>query len=183
MKRDDVLDWMRSHRESVHGDPEQILGRAEREARHHAAEHAWLYAKRIALREAASWHECSLGSHAAEDAVAREVCHDLARELRHLEPQPDRDPVRLLESETLAALEQDAAAQMRPWIGDVAGEEEHKVWKEIVRFTHERASELIREGSMSTTSGWEDTHSYSETAERLASILALDFEQHARRVP
>jgi len=183
MKRDDILDWMRSHRESVCGDPEQILGRAEFAARHHAAEHAWLHAKEIAEREAASWTGCSLGSHAAEDTVALEVCHDLARELRQHEPKPEGDPDALLDSETLAAFGQDARAQLRAWIGEVAGQEEHRTWNEIVRFTHARARSLIRDGTMSTASGWDSTHSYSETALRIATILARDYEQHARAVP
>jgi hypothetical protein len=182
MKRDEILDWMRAHREAVHGDPEQILERAESDARHHAAEHAWLHAKRIAEREAESWRLASLGSHAAEDTVALELCHDLAREMRHQEPHPDADERKLLGSETLAALGPDARLQLRPWIGEIAGMEEHRVWDEVVRFTHDRAMSLIRDGTMSRTSGWEDTHSYTETAVRLSILLAHDFETRAHRV-
>lgn len=182
MKRDDILDWMRGHRESVRGDPEQVLERAEHEARRHAAQHAWRHAKEIAQREAASWLERSPGSHAAEDTVALELCHDLARELRHREPLPDGDEAVLLEPETLAAFAQESRAQLRSWIGEVASEEEHRVWNEVVRFTHARAKTLIHEGAMSRASGWELTHFYTETAVRLAEILAHDYEEHARSV-
>ena len=182
MKRDEILDWMRSHRDSVRGDPDQLLSRAEVETRHHAAAHAWLHAMQIAKREAASWMERSPGSHAAADTVAHEFCHDLARELRHLEPQPDADEAALLHPETLAAFAQEARAQLRSWIGEVASQEEHRVWDEVVRFTHARAKTLIREGTMSTASGWELTRFYTETAVQLAEILAHDYEEHARNV-
>jgi hypothetical protein len=181
MKREEILDWMRAHREAVRGDPEQILQRAESDARHHAAAHAWLHAKRMAEREAEGWRESSLGSHAAEDTVALELCHDLAREMRHHEPHPDADPTALLEPETLAALGPDARAQLRSWIGEVAGQEEHRVWDEVVHFTHDRALSLIREGAMTKVSGWEDTHFYTETAVRLSTLLAHEFEERAHR--
>jgi hypothetical protein len=180
MRRDEILDWLRSHHDSVRGDPEQVLERAEHEARRHAAEQAWLHAKEIAEREVVSWKSRSLGSHAAEDTVAHEFCHDLARELRHLEPHPEGDEAALVDPGTLDAFAQEARALLRSWVGEVAGKEEHRVWKEVVRFTHARAKSLIREGTVSTASGWEFTHSYSETAARKAAILAHDSEKHAR---
>ena len=179
MQRDEILDWMRAHRDAVHGDPDQLLARAESDARQHAAAHAWLHAKRIAEREAESWRHCSLGSHAAEDTVALELCHDLAREMKRSEPHPIADETTLLDRETLAAFDPEARAQIRPWISDVAGREEHRVWTEVVRFTHDRAMSLIREGTMSRTSGWEDTHWFTETAVRLNLLLAHDFEERA----
>jgi len=180
MKRDEILDWMRSHRDTVRGDPEQLLWRAEDETRHRAAAHAWRCAKAIVEREAEVWKQRSPGSHAAEDAVASEFCHDLARELRHLEPHPDVDEAALLEPEALAAFTFEARAMLRSWIGEVAGQEEHRVWNEVVRFTHARARSLIEEGAVSTASGWELTHFYTETAVRVAGILARDYEEHAR---
>lgn len=180
MKRDEILDWMRSHHESVRGDPEQLLSRAENETRHHAAVHAWLHAKEIAEHEAESWRNRSPGSHAAEDTVASELCHDLARELRHLEPHPDPDEAAFLDSETLAAFAPEARMMLRSWIGEVAGEEEHRVWKEVVRFTRARAKSLIHEGALSTVGGWELTHFYTETAVRVVEILVRDYEEHAR---
>ena len=180
MKRDEILDWMRSHRDSVRGDPEHLLSRAEDETRHHAATHAWLHAKEIAEHEAESWRHRSPGSHAAEDTVASELCHDLARELRHLEPHPEGGEAALVDPGTLDAFAQEARELLRSWVGEVAGKEEHRVWNEVVRFTHARAKSLIREGTVSTASGWEYTHSYAETAARLAAILAHDYEERAR---
>jgi hypothetical protein len=180
MKTGEILGWLRSHRESVRGDPETILQRAEKEARGHAAEQAWLHAKRIAERELADWKSRSKGSHAAEDCVAHEFCHDLARELRRLEPHPEGDEAAFLDPATLAAFATEARTPLRFWLEDIAGDEEHRVWSEVIRFTHRRAKSLIREGTVSTASGWDQTHSYAETAARLAAILAHDYEEHAR---
>jgi len=180
MRRDEILEWLRAHRESVRGEPEQMLERAEHDARRHAAEQAWLHAQEIAERELASWKSRSQGSHAAEDNVAHEFCHDLARELKHLEPHPEGGEAALVDPGTLDAFTQEARERLRTWVAEVAGKEEHRVWKEVVRFTHARAKSLIREGTVSTASGWELTHSYTETAVRLAAILAHDYEERAR---
>lgn len=180
MKRDEILDWMRSHHSSVRGDPEQLLARAEHEACQHVAAHAWHHAKQIAEQEAESWRHRSPGSHAAEDAVASEVCHDLAREMRHLEPHPDGDETALLDPETLAAFRTEARGILHSWICEVAGKEEHRIWNEVLRFTHARAKSLVHEGAISTASGWELTHFYTETAVRVAEILAHDYDEHAR---
>jgi hypothetical protein len=180
MERTQILDWLRHHRESVHADPDLVLDHAERAARQQACHDAWLHAKAIAERQIALWNQRSKGIHSREDWAAREFCHELARELKHLEPRPEDDPAHWLDAETLAACERDAREQLRDWVRQVAGEEEHRVWQEVVRFTDARARSLVREGRISTEERWEYTHSYAETAARLASILAADFEQHAR---
>jgi hypothetical protein len=171
---------MCAHREAVHGDPQEALDRAEREARRHASEDAWLHAKRIAEGEVERWKHRSHGLHARADWVAREFCHELARELRHLEPRPGAEEAeRWIAPETLGAFESEAREQLRSWLREVVGEEEHRVWAEVVRFTTARARSLVREGAVSTEERWEYTHSYAETAARLAAILASDYEQHA----
>lgn len=180
MRHNEILDWLRSHRDSVRGDPEQLLGSAEHDARRHGAEQAWLHAKQIAEAELARWRDRSLGSHAAENTVALEFCHDLARELRQLEPHLEGDEETLVDPATLGAFDRESRALLRSWIREIAGDEEHRVWREVVRFTNARAKSLIREGAISTASGWEDTHSYTETAARLAAILAHDYEERAR---
>lgn len=180
MERHEILDWLRRHRESVHGEPERLLERAERAARRQAAEDAWRHAKAIAEREMARWSQRSRGIHSREDWAAREFCHELARELKHLEPAPESDEAHWLDRETLDAFEADARAQLREWVRTVAGEEEHKVWREVVRFTDGRARSLAQEGVLSSEERWEYTHSYAETAMRLAAILAEDYEQRAR---
>lgn len=180
MERREILDWLRAHAEAVHGEPDALLERAEREARRRAARDAWLHARAIAERQVALWSQRSRGIHAREDWAAREFCHELARELRQLEPRPESDEAHWLDPETLSALEREAREQLRGWVREVAGEEEHRVWNEVVRFTDSRARSLMREGRVSAEERWEYTHSYAETAARLAAILAEDYEQHAR---
>jgi hypothetical protein len=177
MDRREILDWLRTH---VTGDPQLALDRAERDARRHAAEDAWLHAKAIAEAQIAIWSARSQGIHAREDWVAREFCHELAREMRHLEPRPDGDEGHWLDDDTLRSFDRDARERLREWIRDVAGEEEHRVWREVVRFTDARARSLASEGLVSAEESWELTHSYAETAARLAAILADDYEQQAR---
>jgi hypothetical protein len=180
MERTEILDWLRAHRESVRLDPDVALDRAEREARRQAAQDAWLHAKAIAEREIARWNARSRGIHSREDWAAREFCHELARELKHLEPRPDADAAHWLAPETFDALERDARDALRDWVREVAGEEEHRVWREVVRFTDARARSLVREGRVSTEERWEYTHSYAETAARLAAILVEDYAERAR---
>jgi hypothetical protein len=181
MTRSEILEWLREHQASVEGDPEAALDRAEHEARRRAAEAAWLHAKRIAEAEIERWKNRSHGLHAREDWVAREFCHELAREMRHLEPHPaDADaPERWVDDATLGAFESEARAQLRDWIRDVVGDEEHRVWSEVMRFTDARSRSLVREGVISTEERWERTHSYAETAARLAAILVQDYESRA----
>jgi hypothetical protein len=180
MERNQILDWLRSHRESVHADPAAVLDHAERTAREQAARDAWLHAKAIAERQMALWSQRSRGIHSREDWAAREFCHELARELKHLEPRPEADPAHWLDAQTASAVEREARERLREWVRQVAGEEEHRVWLEVVRFTDARARSLVREGRLSTEERWELTHSYAETAARLAAILAADYEEHAR---
>jgi hypothetical protein len=179
MKRSEIVDWLRAHRESVHGDPDAALDQAERDARRHAAEQAWLRAKQIAERAMQEWKNRSGGMHAREDWVAREFCHELAREMRRMEPHPLGDETALVDRATLDAFETDAREHLRDWVREVAGEEEHRVWAEVVRFTDRRARSLIQDGLVSSEDRWELTHSYAETAARLAGILANDYESRA----
>jgi len=180
MDRHELLDWLRNHRDSVHGDPAAALERAEREARRRAARDAWLHARAIAERQIAFWNARSKGMHSREDWAAGEVCHELARALRRLEPRPDAATAHWLEPQTLAAFEPDARDALRDWVCGVAGDEEHRVWREVVRFTDDRARALVREGRLSTEEGWDATPSYADTAARLAAILVSDYEERAR---
>ena len=183
--RTELLAWLRAHRTAVQGDPEEILERAERDARRRAAEAAWLHAKEYAQAELTRWRGRSEGSHASEDCVAREVCHDFARELRHHEPhdENDADERRWLAPETLGALGEEAREPMRSFLRDVVGEEEHRVWAEVVRFTNHRASSLVRDGVVSTVDGWDETPRYRETAAHVTEILVEDFEARAHPRP
>jgi hypothetical protein len=180
MERSEILDWLRAHRDSIHADPDAALDRAERAARRQAAQDAWLHARAIVERQLALWSRRSQGIPSREDWAAREFCHELARELRHLEPHPETDEAHWVDPETLGTFEREARERLRDWVRAVAGEEEHRVWREVVRFTDARARSLEREGRLSHEERWEHAHSYAETAARLAAILAEDYEAHAQ---
>jgi hypothetical protein len=180
MTRDEILAWLREHQASVQGDPEEALDRAEREVRRRAEREAWLHAKRIAEEKIEFWNRRSRGIPSPEDWVAEEFCRELARELKHMEPKPDQDEAHWVDPEALSPFDREAREQLRSWVRDLAGEEEHRVWREVRRFTNARAKSLIREGEVSTEDRWEYTHSYAETAARLAAILSRDYEEHAR---
>ncbi len=180
MDRGEVLTWLNEHPEAVHGRPEEILERCEREVSRQTGEAAWLHARAIAQQRTRDFEE-QWGFHASEAFVAREVCHDLAGDLRHLEPHPrPGDEERLLGPSMLAALEPEARERLRPWLHELAEREEHRVWLEIVRFTNARGRELVQQGAMSSELDFEHTHNYAATAARVTRILEEDYAAHAR---
>ena len=72
-----------------------------------------------------------------------------------------------------------ARRQLRLWILELAREEEHRVWEEIVRFTDARGRSLARQGSLADAGDERAGLSVSETAARVADILVEDCEAHA----
>ena len=61
----------------------------------------------------------------------------------------------------------------------VAREEEHEAWREIVRHTKHQARELIRSHHLSSDSSFDHTRCYGDVAAQIAGILARDFSEHA----
>jgi hypothetical protein len=183
MDRQDVMSWLQTHPDAVHGNADELLERCEREVRRHAAEEAWLYAKAIALERIRYWAH-SFGNPASEDFVAREVCHEMAGELEQLEPSVEEGSEdRLADRQALEAFEPEGRETLRCWIRDLAREEEHRVWLEIVRFTHRRGGALVREGRVGRDLTWDREHSYAKAAEKVTRILAQDYEEHAHPRP
>ncbi len=183
MDRQDVMSWLRMHPDAVHADPEELVERCERAVRRHAAEEAWLHAKAIALARVEQW-EHAFGNPSSEGFVAREACHELAGELREHEPKVEEgseddfaDPA------ALEALEPEGRDCLRRWIRDLAREEEHRVWLEVVRFTHRRGGALVREGRVGRDLTWDPDHSYARAASKVMRILAEDYEAHAHARP
>jgi hypothetical protein len=179
MNRATVLEWLRRHPEVVHGDPEAIVTRCERAARRHAREDAWIGAKRYVAKRQHEWEE-SHGGHASEAFVAREVCQQLAEALQQHEttPQPG-DEDHLAGGPVKAALEQEGWEFMVPWIIEIARDEEHTTWAEIVSHTETQAKELIRSHHLSNATDFDHTRCYGDVAARIAKILARDFSEHA----
>ena len=164
MERNEVLDWLRNHPEEVHETPEEVLSRCEREVHRHVLEEAWAHARDVARERERYWIEDGGGAHASEAFVAREVCRELAAELRHMEPVPQpgraRDYVR---ADVLAPLEAEARTLLLRYVLDLAQREEHRTWLEIVHFTREKGVDLAHERSFSQQLDFERTHGYAET--------------------
>jgi hypothetical protein len=179
MDRTTVIGWLREHPELVHGDASEIVSRCEGAVRRHAREDAWVFAKRYAARRQHAWR-ASHGAHASEAFVAREVCQQIAAELRAREPTPQSgDEDHLAGGPTKAALEREGWEFMIPWIMEVARDEEHAAWLEIVRHTRRHARELIRKHHLSSDTDFDHTRCYADVATRIAGLLADDYSQHA----
>ena len=179
MDRSEVLRWFREHPATAHGDPEEIVSRCERAVRRHAAEDAWLAAKHYVERRGHEWeHEWS--PPASEAFVTPEVCHQLAWELKSREPEVTmEDSERLAGGPVKEALEPEAWSFLRRWIQELAEEEEHRIWQEIVRFTDRRAKSLAKERKLSDRWDWDEGHRYTVIAAHVAEILARDYSLHA----
>ena len=179
MDRGTVLDWVRQHLDVVHGDAQEVIDRCERAVRRHAREDAWMSARRYIVERQHGWEE-SHGAHASEAFVAREVCQQLAEELRDHEPTPHRgDEDHLAGGPIKAAFERDGWQHLIPWILEVAREEEHRTWQEIVRYTKQHARDLIRSHHLSSDTDFDHTRCYGDVAAQIAGILARDLSARA----
>ena len=179
MNRATVLEWLHQHHEVVHGDAQEIVTRCERAVRRHAREDAWMFARRYVVDRQHAWEE-SHGAHASEAFVAREVCQQLAEELRDREPAPHRgDEEHLAGGPIKAALEQDGWEHLIPWILEIAREEEHETWSEIVRHMKRYARDLILSHHLSSDTSFDHTRCYGDVAAEIAGILARDLSAHA----
>jgi hypothetical protein len=179
MERSEILSWFEQHPGSLDEDRSEWVTRCERSIRRHAREQAWLAAKRY-VEQRRRTHEGIAGAHASEAYVAREVCHQIADELERHEPE-----VRASDADTLAggpsrhAVSDEAWVALIPWILDVAKQEEHAAWLEIVRFTDRRARELIRHHHLSDACDFDHSKCYGAVATRIERLLERDFAGHA----
>lgn len=181
MDRIDIERWLDQHHDSVRGRSSDVLDRYETDVRHHAREVGWRHAREIADRSLRRFRS-GFGLPASERFVAQELCHELARELRHHEPHPSH-PVpesEWLGRDTLAALGPDARAKLAEWLEELADREEHEAWKEIVSFTDHFASTLIRRAHMTRELTWDFDRSYPRLAEKIGSMILREFEDHVR---
>jgi hypothetical protein len=82
MNRTQFETWLVSHPESVFTDAHRLLDRCEAEIGEHAHALAWKHAGEVAI-ECLHRFERTFGLPASETFVAREVCVEVARALRH----------------------------------------------------------------------------------------------------
>jgi hypothetical protein len=177
--RHDVEKYFLSHPPESRLDVVELLDRCERAARRHAREDAWLAAKAYALDRATRW-QGEWSAPASERFVASEVCHELAYGLGHHEPTVERGAEEhLVGGPVREALSDEAWQVIREWVRELAAAEEHREWREIVRFTDRRARHLIRREGFTRDSGWDDEHRYSAIAAQVARILAQEYSVRA----
>ena len=180
MNRNEILHWLEDHPGAVHCSAGEIVDRCERAVRRHAAEDAWLAAKSWAEKRRREWASHGWGNHASEAFVAREVCHQLAWELRHHEPSvATGSEEHLAGGPVKEALEPEGWAVLSGWVLDLARQQERSTWQEIVRFTDRRARSLVRERHLSDETSLEDARHYPEIAADVAGLLARDYSVRA----
>jgi hypothetical protein len=179
MDRHAVEDYFRKNPPSNRVNVKELLDRCERAVQRHAREDAWLAAKAYALQRAKQW-QSEWSQPASESFVTGEVCHELAWELEHHEPAVEAGAEEHLVGRLLKeVLSADAWAVIREWVLDLAAEEEHRAWREIVDFTDHRARYIIRHEGFTRESSWEDDHQYTAIAAHVARILAHEYSLHA----
>ena len=180
LARDEILHWLESHPGAIEGDPEQLLERCERAVRRHATEAAWLAAKSWAERRRREFEAEAWGNHASEAFVASEVCHQLAWELAHHEPEVEAgSEERLAGGPLRRSLPPRGWHVLEPWIRELAVRQEHAVWSEIVRFTHRRGRSLVREHRLSHDCHPDHARHYPQIAAEVMALLARDYSLHA----
>ena len=180
MTREEILSWCDAHREAVHGEPRALVERCERSVRRHAAEAAWLAAKAWAERRRNDFEGEVWGNQGSDAFVAAEVCHQIAWELAHHEPEPEPGcEERLAGGPLRQALEEEAWREVLPWIRELAAEQEHATWREVVRFTHRRGGSLVSERHLSRDCDLDHARHYPEIAAEVVGLLARDYSLHA----
>lgn len=179
MERIEIETWFTEHPEAIATSSSELLDASERAVRHHAHHDAWIHARDVA-RHMLSRFDHGFGLPASESFVTREVCHELARELRHNEPHLDElREDEWVQSEWLRQLSPEGRSMLRTWIKDLAEREEHETWTEIVHFTDHLARKLIRDGRLSNRLEWDMERTYPRLAARVARMLIHEFELHA----
>lgn len=174
-----VLEWLRAHPQALKGSADALVSGCEQAVRRHAREDAWISAKRYVADRQHEWEE-SHGAHASEAFVAREVCRQFADDLAHHEPTPHSgDEDHLAGGVVKSSLSQEGWEYLIPWVMEVARDEEHRTWRQIVDYTRVRAEELIRSHHLSSDTSFDRTKCYGDVAARISGILSRDFSEHA----
>ncbi len=179
MERRDVRSYLEQNPPASRVDVDALLERCERAVRRHVREDAWLAAKAYALGRARRWHG-EWSAPASERFVTAEVCHEIARELAHGEPElaPGAEE-RLVGGPMKDALSEEAWQKLGEWVRELAASEEHRAWREIVRYTDHCAGHIIRQQGFTREARWDAQHQYAALAAQVAQILAHDFSLHA----
>jgi len=177
--KDATYEWLTSHPETVRGEALAIMERCERSVRHHAASTAWRDASRFLGSRRQLWERRWGYEVESDDFVAREICALLAHELQARGPAlPDGAEEELADADVLADLDRVAWVHMRPWVRELALDEERATWKHVVRFTRKRGRALAREGRLPEAKAAAE-RSYANRAAGIAGILMSEFDAMA----
>lgn len=178
-----IFEWLRHHPDSIHAPVEGTLDAVEKEVRHCAREAAWHRAIEIAHTRGEFWRHRSHAMHCPEDWAAREFCREFASDLRMLEPVlTEESDEEFVGRAHLEAFSPGGRLRVLSWVHDLAVEETHGAWSDVVRFTKKRAEAWIADGTISTEERWELTRSYADAASHAAALLERDYalRAHAR---
>ena len=178
MERTDLETWFASHPESHQPSLDILLDQCESEVRHYAHRDAWIHARHIAEKSLRRF-EHVFGLPASDVFVTREVCHEIARELRRHEPHLDDEQMEWIGSRLVDSLDSEARILLRQWLKELAEKEEHVAWREIVYFTHHLAKSLIEHEHMTLRNDWDLEHTYPRIAARVARLMIREFDAHA----
>lgn len=180
MNRVDLESWLDRHPDSTLAPTHDLIDRCEVEVRHHAEVVAWKHALKVATSNLRRF-DGHFGLPASETFVTREVCHEVARELKRQEPHLERiDESEWLSRSTLDSIEPEARMVLREWLRGLAEKEEHRVWREIVSFTHHVARALIEKAHMTGELEWDMERTYPRLARRATQMLLREFAIHLR---
>lgn len=183
MERSEIESWLRDHPHASQTQPRELLDRCEEEVRDHARHDAWLQARDVAESSLRRF-ERVFGLPASDAFVAREVCHEIARELKRHEPHPDeQSTARWVGRALVATLDDEARGMLREWVYELAEQEEHEAWLRIVEFADHLGRTLIRDAGMTADLDWDLERSYPRVAARVARMMIREFELRAAMIP
>ena len=181
MERLDLETWFAHHPGSTDTPPDALLDQCESEIRDHAKHDAWVHAREIAEQRLRRF-ERVFGLPASDEFVTREVCHEIARELKQHEPHPDAGiAAEWVGEQLLASVDAEARVMLRTWFLDLAEREEHEAWRSIVRFTDHLARTLIHEEHLTADLEWDFDRSYPKVAARVVRMMIDEFDRQALR--
>ncbi len=180
MNRLDLESWLDLHPDSILAPTHDLIDRCEVEVHHHAEILAWKHALKVATTSLRRF-DGRFGLPASETFVTREVCHEVARELKRHEPHLDPiDETEWLSRSILDSIDPQARMVLREWLRELAEKEEHRIWREIVAFTHHIARSLIAKAHMTGELAWDFDHSYPKLATRVTQMLLREYAVHLR---
>lgn len=180
MNRNALESWLDRHQDSIHEPSRHLTDRCETEIRNHAEVVAWKHALKIATTNLRRF-DGRFGLPASETFVTREVCHEIARDLKRHEPHLEQfDESEWLSRSTLESIGPDARMMIREWVRELAEKEEHRVWREIVAFTHHVAHALIEKAHMTGRLEWDLERSYPRIATQVTQMLLREYAIHLR---